>query len=212
MGTNNKTIGQFIMSTITLYPLGDYNKGVLNPFTIDLGTVSGAEEYKQEVAKGLYGHTTGGNVTSTKCLDCDHVHIASIDTECEECGSEEVETKQTDEEWIVCDYDDVPKRYVGEYDLDADFFEYKDFLENTYMDKGAVDAGLYLDIPLESIEEAYAGEFKSDADFAENMAEQCGLISDDAKWPHTCIDWERAALDLMMDYSEEKGYYFSHNW
>ncbi|AMR79469.1 antirestriction protein ArdA [Cupriavidus nantongensis] len=38
-------------------------------------------------------------------------------------------------------------------------------------------------------------------DFAQQEAEDCGLIDSSAKWPHTCIDWERAARELRMDYS-----------
>lgn len=60
----------------------------------------------------------------------------------------------------------------------------------------------------EDCQEAYSGEFKSDEDFAQDMAEQLGAIEADAKWPHNCIDWEYAARELMMDYSEQDGYYF----
>lgn len=57
------------------------------------------------------------------------------------------------------------------------------------------------------IEECYSGSFRSDADFAENMAEEIGAIPRDlAGWIY--IDWERSARDLMMDYSEEGGHYF----
>lgn len=64
---------------------------------------------------------------------------------------------------------------------------------------------------LEKYEDAYQGEFKSDEDFAEEMAEQCGFEAPSA-WPYNCIDWERAARDLMYDYSESNGHYFSSNW
>ena len=39
-------------------------------------------------------------------------------------------------------------------------------------------------------------------DYARQLAEDIGAISDDARWPCTCIDWERAADELRMDYSE----------
>ena len=39
-------------------------------------------------------------------------------------------------------------------------------------------------------------------DYAEELAEDLGLIEDGARWPYTCIDWEAAARDLAMDYSE----------
>ena len=38
-------------------------------------------------------------------------------------------------------------------------------------------------------------------EYAQELAEDCGMISDNAKWPGTCIDWERAARELQMDYT-----------
>ena len=60
----------------------------------------------------------------------------------------------------------------------------------------------------EDIEEAYQGKFKNDRDFAQEMAEQLGLLNDNMTWPYTCIDWEDAARELMYDYFEVDGYYF----
>ena len=71
-----------------------------------------------------------------------------------------------------------------------------------------VAAGLSLGISPDDIEEAYAGQWSSDVDFAQNMAEDTGAIDKNASWPNTCIDWEWAAKELMYDYSEESGYYF----
>lgn len=38
-------------------------------------------------------------------------------------------------------------------------------------------------------------------DYARELAEDCGMLDDAARWPHSCIDWERAARELRMDYS-----------
>ena len=38
-------------------------------------------------------------------------------------------------------------------------------------------------------------------DYAQERAEECGMIDTDAKWPMTCIDWEKAARELQYDYS-----------
>ncbi len=38
-------------------------------------------------------------------------------------------------------------------------------------------------------------------DYAQELAEDCGMIPDNMQWPCTCIDWERAARDLKMDYT-----------
>ena len=41
------------------------------------------------------------------------------------------------------------------------------------------------------------------------MAENIGIVDfKNQPWPQYCIDWEYAARDLMMDYSEQDGYYF----
>lgn len=42
------------------------------------------------------------------------------------------------------------------------------------------------------------GYFK---DYAMELAEDIGAIPDDAGWPCTCIDWDKATLELRMDYS-----------
>jgi len=50
----------------------------------------------------------------------------------------------------------------------------------------------------ERFEEAYAGEWRSGEDFAEDLAEQVCAVPDDAAWPVSCIDWARAWRDLEL--------------
>ena len=38
-------------------------------------------------------------------------------------------------------------------------------------------------------------------DYAQELAEECGLVDVDAKWPNNCIDWGKAACELQGDYS-----------
>jgi len=40
--------------------------------------------------------------------------------------------------------------------------------------------------------------FKS---YAQELAEDCGMIPDNLAWPCTCIDWDQATRELKMDYS-----------
>ena len=61
---------------------------------------------------------------------------------------------------------------------------------------------------LESFADAYQGEFDSDEQFAQNLAEEIGAIQGEVSWPYTCIDWAHAARELMYDYCSESGYYF----
>jgi hypothetical protein len=39
------------------------------------------------------------------------------------------------------------------------------------------------------------------AEYAQQLADDCGLIPSDASWPLTCIDWEQAARELQRDYT-----------
>jgi hypothetical protein len=38
-------------------------------------------------------------------------------------------------------------------------------------------------------------------DYAQELAEDIGAINSDASWPNNCIDWDKAARELQMDYS-----------
>ena len=38
-------------------------------------------------------------------------------------------------------------------------------------------------------------------DYARQLADDLGAIPDENRWPCTCIDWERAARELAMDYT-----------
>jgi antirestriction protein len=60
----------------------------------------------------------------------------------------------------------------------------------------------------EDVQEAYCGQFDSNEDFAQDLAEQIGSIKSEVSWPYTCIDWEYAAREIMYDYFEVNGYYF----
>jgi hypothetical protein len=37
--------------------------------------------------------------------------------------------------------------------------------------------------------------------YAQELAEDCGMVQEGALWPNTCIDWEQAARELKMDYT-----------
>jgi hypothetical protein len=37
-------------------------------------------------------------------------------------------------------------------------------------------------------------------DYAQELAEDCGMLKDCDTWPARCIDWDQAARELQMDY------------
>lgn len=75
-------------------------------------------------------------------------------------------------------------------------------------DWDVVSSAIECDIQPSDIDEAYAGEYSSDEDFAQEMAISFGDMQENPQWPYTCIDWEQAARELMYDYSESNGHYF----
>lgn len=58
---------------------------------------------------------------------------------------------------------------------------------------------------IEGFEDSYQGEYESDEDFAQELAEQ---TDDIPKHLWSYIDWEFYARELMYDYSEHDGFYF----
>lgn len=114
------------------------------------------------------------------------------------------------EEWIVADFEDIPDAFVGEYDLDTDFWEFKDAVDSSYLDAEVFAAAADLGIPMDKVEEAYSGEFESDEQFAQHFYDD--IYSDavsDAEQAGLQIDWYSTASSLMQDYSEQSGHYFS---
>jgi len=55
--------------------------------------------------------------------------------------------------------------------------------------------------PVQLIAERYFQEY------AQNLAEDCGMVDTNARWPMDCIDWEQAACELQMGYN----YILIHN-
>jgi len=39
-------------------------------------------------------------------------------------------------------------------------------------------------------------------EYAQQLADDIGAINADAHWPNDCIDWDRAARELQMDYTQ----------
>ena len=48
--------------------------------------------------------------------------------------------------------------------------------------------------PVQLVADSYFQEY------AQNLAEECGMVDTSASWPMNCIYWEQAARELQMDY------------
>ena len=64
---------------------------------------------------------------------------------------------------------------------------------------------------VEHLSDAYYGQYRSGAEFAQNMVSDMGYVHNDLPyWIE--IDWEKTWDNLSYDYSEYDGYIFSNNW
>lgn len=142
------------------------------------------------------------------CTDMDELRALAVDEfeplEPEEEDGEETVPEPDDITIVITDYDDVPNKYANEKDV----WEFAAAFAECDQEIDVVEAALECGIDPSNIDEAYAGSYKDDEDFAYETAESLGSIDKNAGWPMNCIDWKYAAKELMYDYSEHDGYYF----
>lgn len=130
--------------------------------------------------------------------------IAEFIGDTEELNDSDNEEISKPENWEVTDWGEVSE-YVNLCDFDVLQEIAEEDIDN---DWDVISAGIEAGIDIDNIDEAYAGEYKDDEDFAWEQAESMGAIDKHANWPMNCIDWEYAAKELMYDYSEANGHYF----
>ncbi|HXS59729.1 MAG TPA: antirestriction protein ArdA [Candidatus Sulfopaludibacter sp.] len=104
----------------------------------------------------------------------------------------------------ITDFEGVPDKWAKEINV----WEFAEAFAESEQEMEVIEAALNLDINQSDIDEAFQGIYKDDKDFAYQMAQDLGAIDKYAKWPNNCIDWDKAASELMYDYSEYNGYYF----
>ena len=64
---------------------------------------------------------------------------------------------------------------------------------------------------VDRISDAYNGQYRSGAEFAEQLVGDCGYINGDLPyWIE--VDWEKTWDNLSYDYTEINGYIFSNNF
>jgi antirestriction protein len=124
-------------------------------------------------------------------------------------GHKKIRQLNPHEEIWVFDHENSP--VSGEYSpMDAvQYAEWLEGIDNPEALKAWLSNGNeFNEDTAEEMQEAYQGEYESDQDFAQEMADQLGVIQENPSWPYTCIDWEWAARELMYDYWSSDGHYF----
>ena len=64
---------------------------------------------------------------------------------------------------------------------------------------------------VEHLSDAYMGNYRTGAEFAESFVADTGYIQTDLPY-WIAIDWEETWENLSYDYTESNGYIFSNNW
>jgi len=117
------------------------------------------------------------------------------------------------EEVIVGDSDGVPEEYVSEWGVHNDFFEINELLiEEPYLSRGIIEAGVKCGVPLKSIYDAYVGEYCSDEEFAEEFAKDTGLLEGLPQIILDCISFELLSYEIMHDYDSHNDFYFRNDY
>ena len=167
--------------TITYHSLSDYVGGTCISKTFEVGHGTTHAEHLGEITEWLDGIT-------------------------EALGDGELR-----EEWIVCDFENIPSRYVGEYSIDAEWFDYVEAREVSHLDSEAFEAGMALGLQIDNISDAYVGHFDSNTDFAYDYVENTGMFDGVPESICMYFDYESFGRDLAFDFSEFNGHYF-HNY
>ena len=161
-------------------------------------------------ADNFFEFETGNDLEEflEECKDELIEQLCSINEEDENFEELEQLIKNADYEisYTVKDWGDV-EDYKNLQDIDI-LQEIADDSDLENYDFDIINAGVECGIDISNIAEAYSGEADSDEDFAENFANELGYLDNKTSWPHSCIDWEYAARELMWDYTEANGYYF----
>jgi len=155
---------------------------------------------------GTYAKYNNGSIEGNWLDLTDYHDAANFYEACKELHKDEV-----DPEFMFQGFSGFPKSLYSECGGINDIYEYIDFINDSELEASIVDAGLYLGIPLENILDAYIDSHDSDKDFAYQLAEDTGFVESNT-WPSNCIDWDQAAREIMYDYNEHDGHYFSNNW
>ena len=162
---------------------------------------------------GTYGKYNNGSIQGEWLDLSDYSDMEEL-----QAAMAELHSDESDPEYMFQDYEcpELLKSYIGESFIKNTIFEAIEAIEASHLDFEVLEAfanvGSYstddISAFIEACEEAYTGEYGSDEEFAQEMAEEIGAIDEKAGWPNNCIDWERAARELMYDYSESNGHYF----
>lgn len=125
----------------------------------------------------------------------------------------ELHKDESDPEFMFQDFEGFPKRYYSESGSIC-IDELFEFLKLTDCERllleAYIDATGNTEADLSDAEDAYSGNFSSDLDFAYEYIDSTGMLANVPESIQRYFDYESFARDLMFDYVESDGFYFSN--
>lgn len=124
----------------------------------------------------------------------------------------ELHKDEEDPEFMFQDFEGFPKSYYSESGIAPEVFEWlaledhqREILEAYIAIMGDDSA------TIEDAEDCYFGHFENDEDFAQEYIDSTGMLHEVPENLRYYFDVEKFARDLMFDFSEHGGHYFSNN-
>lgn len=155
---------------------------------------------------GTYAKYNNGSIDG-RWLDLDD--YADADEFYEAC--KELHKDEDDPELMFQDWEGIPKHLEGECMDISEVYDYREKL-NMVSNREAYEVWVNHsgDDDVSDFNDAYQGEWDSEKDFAEYMAEELGYYKamEDAGISTYYFDLDAYARDLFMDYSYVDGYVF----
>ena len=159
------------------------------------------EKLEPAIYVGTWEKYNNGSLAGAWLKLQDYKDAEEFYKKCKDLHSDEV-----DPEFMFQDIENMPTGFSKNEDV-KEAYEKLEVIDSIELDAEIITAGIECEIEPDEIEECYAGSYNSDIDFAVELADSCGF-EEPTSWPNNCIDWERAARDLMFDYREHNGHYF----
>ncbi len=126
----------------------------------------------------------------------------------------ELHKDESDPELMFQDFENFPREWYSESSAPPDeLWAWIDLSDDDKTMLAAwIELGACSDPDIDNAREAFYGAYDSEKDFAQTYAEDIGAINANVSWPYSCIDWDQATRELMMDFSsidhEGKTYIF----
>jgi len=116
------------------------------------------------------------------------------------------------------DFEGFPREFYGESSLSENLWHWLEMDEDdrelveAFVDCFGEISGKTYDELLETAQDAYAGAFDTDEEFADDYIESTGVLDGVPDNLKNYFDTTRFARDLMYDFSSANGHYFHNNW